>query len=95
MEYKGAIQEWIDKYGTFDRLNQTSKPMEQTKDQKMMELEQKVKLLERQNARLEKEIERKDLKADFFDMMIEIAEKEYKIDIRKKCLPEQSTNSKK
>ena len=56
-----------------------------------------LRALERKygNARLEKELEQKDLKAGFFDMMIDIAEKEYKIDIRKNSFPEQSANTKK
>ena len=57
--------------------------MEKSKDQKLLELQQKVRFLERKNARLEKELELKDMKAEFFDMMIDIAEKEYNIDIRK------------
>ncbi len=51
--------------------------MEKTKEQKILELEQTVKLLERKNTHLEKELERKDLKACIFDMMIDIAESEY------------------
>jgi len=90
-----TVRHWIEKFGNFDRLNQISRPMEKTKDQQLLELEQKIKLLERKNARLEKELEQKDLKADFFDMMIDIAEKEYKIDIRKNSCPEQSTKLKK
>ena len=42
---------------------------------------------------LEKELEQKDMKAEFFDMMIDIAEKEYDIDIRKNSFPEQSSNT--
>lgn len=61
--------------------------MEKSKDQKLLELQQKVRFLERRNARLEKELELKDMKAEFFDMMIDIAEKEYNIDIRKTPLP--------
>lgn len=60
--------------------------MEKSKDQELLELQ----LLERKNARLEKELELKDMKAEFFDMMIDIAEKEYNIDIRKNSFPEQS-----
>lgn len=59
------------------------------------ELQQKIKLLERMNARLEKELELKDMKAELFDMMIDIAEKEYNIDIRKNSFPEQSVNMEK
>ncbi len=69
--------------------------MEKSKDQELLELQQKIKLLERKNARLEKELELKDMKAEFFDMMIDIAEKEYNIDIRKNSFPEQSINTKK
>lgn len=40
-------------------------------------------MLERKNARLEKELEEKDIKAGFFDLMIDIAEEEYGVQIRK------------
>ena len=49
----------------------------------------------RKNARLEKELELKDMKAEFFDMMIDIAEKEYNIEIRKNSFPELSPNTRK
>lgn len=39
--------------------------MEKSKDQELLELRQKVRLLERKNARLEKELEQKDMKAEF------------------------------
>ena len=61
----------------------------------MMELEEKVKLLEKQKARLEYQLSQSDKKSILFDMMIEIAEKEYNIPIRKNSLPEQLINSKK
>lgn len=75
--------------------NKSYNHMEKSKDQELFELQQKIKLLERKNARLEKELELKDMKAEFFDMMIDIAEKEYNIDIRKNSFPEQSVNIKK
>lgn len=90
-----TVKRWIEKYGIFDKEHKSHHPMEKSKDQQLLELEQKIKLLERKNARLEKELEQKDMKADFFDMMIDIAEKEYKIDIRKNSFPEQSANTKK
>ena len=61
----------------------------------MLELREQVKVLERKNARLEKELEVQDLKASFFDLMIDIAEEEYGVDIRKKCSPEQQKNVRK
>lgn len=90
-----TVKRWIEKYGNFDVSNQSHIPMEKSKEQQLLELEQKVKLLERKNARLEKELELKDMKAEFFDMMIDLAEKEYHIDIRKNSFPEQSSNTKK
>ena len=75
--------------------NKSYNHMEKSKDQELFELQQKIKLLERKNARLEKELELKDMKAEFFDMMIDIAEKEYNINIGKNSFPEQSVNIKK
>lgn len=57
--------------------------MPKSADAKIKELETAVKLLEKQKHRLEKTLEKQDDKAIIFDMMIEIAEKEYNIDIRK------------
>ena len=88
-----TVRRWINKFGTFDWQNLTLQPMAKTKDQELIELREKVKVLERKNARLEKELEQKDMKAEFFNLMIEIAEEEYGVDIRKKCSPEQSDNT--
>jgi len=89
---KGTVINWLRKYGTFDWENQTPSNMPKTQEQKLLELEQKVKLLEKQKALLEQQVETADKKAIIFDMMISIAEKEFNIPIRKKCSPEQSTN---
>jgi hypothetical protein len=61
-----------------------------TPQQKIFELEQKVRLLERQNKFLERQIVEATDKAGVLDKIIEIAEREYKIPIRKKRLPGQS-----
>ena len=79
-----TVLAWIRKYGTFDREYQIQRIMAKTPEQKILELEQKVRLLERQNASLEKQVDTSEQKAVIFDMMIEIAEKEFKIPIRKK-----------
>ena len=86
-----TVTVWLRKYGNFDWDNQTPSNMPKTQEQKIMELEQKVKLLEKQKAFLKKQAESADKKAVIFDMMIDLAEKEYNIPIRKKCSPEQST----
>ena len=75
---------WIRKYGIFDREYQVQRLMNKTPEQKILELEQRIKLLERQKASLEKQVEIAEEKSIFFDMMIDIAEKEFKIPIRKK-----------
>jgi len=88
---KTTVSEWLRKYGTFDwdyKISTTTMP--KTQEQKLLELEQQVKLLEKQKATLEKQVEVADKKAIIFDMMISLAEKEYNIPIRKKCSPEQS-----
>ena len=83
---------WLRKHGNFDWDNQTPNHMPKTPEQRIMELEAKVKLLEKRKSLLEHQATRSDQKAIIFDMMIELAEKEYKIDIRKNSSPEQLTN---
>ena len=57
--------------------------MSKSPQQKLMELEQKVRLLEKQKNLLEKQVEQADKKTIIFDMVIDFAEKEYDIPIRK------------
>ncbi len=68
--------------------------MEKSPEQKLLELEAKVRLLEQQKASLAKKLEISDKKVILFDMMIDIAEEELKIPIRKKSLPQQLIDSK-
>jgi transposase-like protein len=89
-----TIRTWLQKYGTFDWINQVPTSMSKSPQQKLLELEQKVKLLEKQKAQLEQQLEQSDKKSIFFDMMIELAEQEYKINIRKNSLPNPLNNSK-
>ena len=90
-----TVTNWLKKYGNFDWVNKLPLKMPKSKDQKLLELEQKVLLLEKQKKELEKKAETADKKVIFFDMMIDIAEQEFKIPIRKKYLLEQSTSSEK
>jgi transposase len=66
--------------------------MPKSPGQKIMELEAKVRFLEKQKALLEQQAHVSYSKAIIFDMMIDLAEKEYQIDIRKNSPPEQSNN---
>jgi transposase-like protein len=90
-----TVINWLRKYGTFDWENQMPSNMPNTQEQRLMELEAKVKLLEKQKAMLEHQVERADKKAIIFDMMIDLAEKEYNISIRKNSSPEQLTSTEK
>ena len=94
IQSRSTIVNWLRKFGTFDWENQTLSNMPKSKGQKILELEQKVLLLEKQKVFLEKQAEQSDKKAIFFDRMIDMAEKEFNIAIRKNSLPELLTNAK-
>lgn len=89
IQARSTVLGWLRKYGNFDWENQTPTHMPKSPEQKLMELEQKVRLLEKQKKQLEHQVEKADKKAIIFDMMIDLAEKEYNIAIRKNSLPEQ------
>lgn len=84
---RSTVLEWLRKYGNFDWENQTPNSMSKTPQQRILELEEKIKLLEKQKARAEHLAERADKKAILFDMMIDLAEKEFNIPIRKNSKP--------
>ena len=90
IQSRSTISTWLRKYGNFDWENQTSSTMSKSPEQRILELEAQVKLLEKQKAQLERQNYIADSKAIIFDMMIDIAEKEYKIDVRKNLKPVQS-----
>ena len=91
IQCRKTVVNWLRKFGNFDWENQTPSNMPKSPERRIMELEAQVKLLEKQKALLEREAFVADKKAIIFDMMIDIAEKEYQIDIRKNSSPEQST----
>jgi len=95
IQSKSTIREWLKKYGNFDWEHQTPRAMSKTPEQRILELEAKVKLLEKQKARAEHLAERADKKVIIFDMLVDMAEKEYDIQIRKNYTPELSTSTKK
>ena len=64
----------------------------QTPQQKIAELEQKLRQLERQNKFLEEQLVDIEDKAGILDKIIELAEKEYHLPIRKNYNPGQSEN---
>lgn len=82
-----TIRTWLKKYGNFDYQYTIQQGMSKTPEQRILELEQQVRLLEKQKNRAEYLAERADKKVILFDMMINIAEKEFNIPIRKKQEP--------
>ncbi|MEP0481230.1 MAG: hypothetical protein ABJD23_13490 [Nonlabens sp.] len=95
VQARSTITSWLRKYGTFDWENLSVVSMSKTPEQKIIELEAKVKLLEKQKARAEHLVERADKKVIIFDMLVDMAEKEYDIEIRKNYKPELSKTLKK
>ena len=95
IQSESTVKRWMEKYGTFDWTNIKGGNMPKSKDQELLELKEKVKMLERKNARLEHELEMKAHKVALFDLMIDIAEKDLKVDIRKNILPGQSKDTSK
>jgi len=89
-----TVSTWLRKYGNLDWENKSHLTLEKSPEQKLLELEAKVRLLEQQKASLEKKLEVSDKKVILFDMMIDVAEEELKIPIRKKSLPQQLIDSK-
>ena len=89
-----TIRTWLRKHGNLDWVNKNTTPMKITPEQKLLEYEQENLLLKKQLASVKKELEFTDKKSIFFDMMIDIAEEEFNIPIRKKCSPEQLINIK-
>ncbi|HIC8809622.1 TPA: transposase, partial [Elizabethkingia anophelis] len=93
IQSRSTVVTWLRKYGNFDWENQTPSNMPKSPEQRILELEAKVKLLKKQKAQLERQNYVADQKAVIFDMMIDIAEKEYNIDIRKNSSSGQSSTT--
>ncbi len=92
IQARSTIRTWLKKYGKFDYNFTLDQTMSKTPEQRILELESQVRLLEKQKARAEYLAYRADKKAILFDMMIDIAEQEFNIPIRKKSVPELSKN---
>lgn len=90
-----TIRRWLQKYGNLDWQTQNQTRMKQPPEQRILELEAKNRLLEKQKESLERELKFQSDKSIMFDMMIDIAENELNIPIRKKSVPEALIASKK
>lgn len=81
---RSTVLVWLRKYGNLD----WSKPIIHTMTQFKETPAEKIK-------RLEKELAEEKLKTKVLNMMIDISDKQYGTQIRKKCTPKQSDFSKK
>jgi hypothetical protein len=73
------LKQWLEKFPFFDELSSTNNPLARpsTEGKKKSDLEARIKSLE-------KELEESQLKQEAYRMMIDIAEKQFKINIKKK-----------
>ncbi len=80
------IYNWIYKYSTVNQKGYRVVEMEKSSDLKIKKLEQKIK-------DLESIVGRKQIEIDFLEKMIEIAQKDLNIDIKKNYSTQQSAGS--
>ena len=73
--------------------NTTQHKAMQTPEQRIKELEQRVKQLERHKQFLETRLTESEDKAAILDKLIDLAEEEYLIPVRKNSFPDQSNIS--
>lgn len=85
---RSTVLVWLRKYGSLDWQYPSTHPMQQTPEQRIKELE--AQLLSTQ-----KQLEQTELKAKLLDTIIEVAEGQLGIEIRKKSLPKQLKSSRK
>jgi len=83
---KQTIYRWIHKYSPADQPKINVVEMSESADQKVKELQQKI-------AQLEQTIGKKQVKIDFQAKMIELAESEYNLDLKKSTTGSPSTGS--
>jgi transposase-like protein len=91
---KTTIVVWLRQFGLKDKVKSLTLS-EQLSLQMPQPKPEKVQFQETELDKLKKELSDANLRADAYQKMIEIAEQEFKIDIRKKHVAKQSTLSKK
>ena len=82
-----TVKNWLKKYGNFDWEHKVNEMKNKSPEQELMELKQELALANKKINRLEAEVKQADHKAIIFDMMIDLAEQEYKVDVRKNSFP--------
>ena len=82
-----SVYKWIYKFSTFNEKGFRIAEMKDSSIDKMKELERKIK-------ELEQAVGQKQIKIDYLEKMIDIANDELKIDIKKNSSTQQSAGSK-
>ena len=81
-----TIYRWIYKYSPGDSPQVNVVEMSESADQKVKDLQQKV-------ADLERALGQKQIKVDFYEKMLELAEEQYDLDLKKSSSSKQSSGS--
>lgn len=81
-----TIYNWIYKYSPGDSPQVNVVEMSESADQKVKDLQQKV-------ADLERALGQKQIKVDFYEKMLELAEEQYDLDLKKNSSSKQSSGS--
>ena len=82
-----TIYKWIYKYSTFNEKGARIVEMKSSQSEKLKALENRIK-------ELESAVGRKQIKIDYLEKMIDLAEEDLKFDIKKNSNTPQSTGSK-
>jgi len=83
---KQTIYRWIHKYSPADSPSITVVEMSQSKDKKLKEQAERI-------AELEAAVGRKQIKVDVLEKMVELAEQDYDLDLKKNIGGSRSTGS--
>lgn len=81
-----TIYRWIYKYSPGDSPQVNVVEMSESSDQKVTDLQAKI-------AELERMVGQKQIKVDFLEKMIELAEEEYDLDVKKSSSSKRSSGS--
>lgn len=81
-----SIYRWIHKFSPTDEPTITVVEMADSTDKKLKDLQQKI-------ADLERALGQKQIKVDFYEKMMDLAKKEYDLDLKKNSFTKQSNGS--
>ncbi|MEG1766779.1 MAG: transposase [Muribaculaceae bacterium] len=81
-----TVSRWITKFATANQQNLVQMRKKESRVKEVVTLEEKdLKALKGENARFQAQLRQAQLRADFYDEMINVAEAKFNISIRKKA----------